>query len=376
MFHRRRQRGVSLVEALVAMLVMSFGTVAVLGVQASLRMNADVAKQRSEAVRLAEEALEDYRDFGTLADFEALADQDPEAVAGFESNTTFTRSVTVANGAMPRERVLTADVGWTDRRGEAHIVRLVSSVHGVPTELAGSLVVAADTSYARMPGQRHPGIPPGAQIQEDGTSRFTPPGATGVTWVFNNATGAITQICVDASCTDTDARLLAGFVVFATGLTQPTTNQAEVPPSPKPAGYTVEVQLAQTAPSTATIDCYEDQGSSAWVAYYCAVPLGVGTSWSGRSTVQGLPLASDLGDDHDDKYRVCRYTPVRNNGAVTPPTFTNVHHPYNYLNVSTALVQQNFLVIRAGDDSNAFDCPDDTDDDLVLGRTWRHQPAS
>ena len=40
----RAQRGLSLVEAMVAMAVMGFGTLAVLGVQASLRLNGDIAK--------------------------------------------------------------------------------------------------------------------------------------------------------------------------------------------------------------------------------------------------------------------------------------------------------------------------------------------
>ena len=48
---RPLQRGISLVEALVAMLVMSFGMLAIVGLQATLRLNADVAKQRAEAVR-------------------------------------------------------------------------------------------------------------------------------------------------------------------------------------------------------------------------------------------------------------------------------------------------------------------------------------
>ncbi len=63
---RRPVRGTSLVEAVVAMAVMAFGMLAVVGVQSTLRLNADVAKQRSEAVRIAQEAMEAARGFGVI----------------------------------------------------------------------------------------------------------------------------------------------------------------------------------------------------------------------------------------------------------------------------------------------------------------------
>lgn len=372
----RTQHGISLVEALVALLVMSFGTVALLGVQANLRMNADVAKQRSEAVRLGQEALEDMRSFGTLADFEALADVPATDIAGFASNTTFTRTIDVANGATARERLLTVDVGWADRTGQAQSIRLTTSVHGVPPALAGSLVVASDTAYTNTPAQRHAGIPPGAVTQSDGTSTFSPPGGGGTSWVFNNVTGYITRVCLGGVCTDVNARLLAGYVRFATGPTQPTGDDAEVPPSARPVAPMIDVVVAQTAPSPATVACYEDQSFPGWVPYYCAVPLGIGSAWSGRSLVQNLPLASSIADATATLYRICRYTPERSQAAVAPPAFRNVDHPLDYVNVNQALLQQNFLVIRAGDGSTAFDCPDDTDGDLVDARTWHHQPSS
>ena len=57
----------SLVEAIVAMAVMAFGMMAIVGLQTTLRANSDVAKQRSEAVRIAEEAIETARAFSLMA---------------------------------------------------------------------------------------------------------------------------------------------------------------------------------------------------------------------------------------------------------------------------------------------------------------------
>ena len=59
---------------------------------------------------------------------------------------------------------------------------------------------------------------------------------------------------------------------------------------------------------------------------------------------------------------------------------SNEEHPLDYVNVRTSLVNQNFLMIGAGDGTTAFTCPNETDSTGVLefidGDTYRHQPAS
>ncbi len=80
----RAQRGVSLVEALVALAVMAFGMMAIVGVQSTMRQNADIAKQRSEAVRIAQEAIERWRAYSVLdttagrTAYADIATQEPE----------------------------------------------------------------------------------------------------------------------------------------------------------------------------------------------------------------------------------------------------------------------------------------------------------
>ena len=48
------------------MAVMAFGMMAIVGLQTTLRQNSDIAKQRSEAVRIAEEAIEQWRAFSAI----------------------------------------------------------------------------------------------------------------------------------------------------------------------------------------------------------------------------------------------------------------------------------------------------------------------
>ena len=63
----RRARGISLVEALVALAIMSIGMLALVGVQSAMRLNSDLAKQRTEATRIASEEIERVRNFISVA---------------------------------------------------------------------------------------------------------------------------------------------------------------------------------------------------------------------------------------------------------------------------------------------------------------------
>lgn len=381
-----RARGVSLVEALVALAVMAFGMLGIAGLQSSLRQNTDVAKQRAEAVRLAQQSIEQARAYsvvnvtaGKRAYDNLLASTTVDTVAG--TNTSFTRTVTVpAIAAGQLHKVVTVDVNWTDRTGTVQRVTLATTVHRSAPELAGALLISGVT-VPQLPGGRHPLIPRNARDLGNGTSSFTPPGAAGGrSWTFVNATGLISQICDFSVCTTLDARLLAGYVSFATGSTAPTWVESETPSSGAQSVGIDVVSLTPVYPGSP--ECYTEM-SSFNVAYYCLIQvnaLASVPSWSGRAEVTGLPLATSVADPDASSFRVCRYTLFRNHNAVGSgnPAITNADHPYSYVNVTQSLGNQNFLVIRAGDGTNAFACPDDdggSSTPYVNGSTWHHQPA-
>lgn len=411
---RRRSRGVSLIEAMVALAVMGFGTLAVLGVQTSLRMNGDIARQRGEAVRIGQTELQAARAWATMAQYDALEspDEDEERLVG---NTLYTVRRTVADAAaadpnQPRRKTVVLAVLWTDRAGQAQGIRLNTAIHGAAPVLAGSLAVPADAAFTRNPGGRHRAVPRDATPMPGGRSLFRPPGGGSVRWVFDNLTGYITQVCSAAtaeSCIGVDARLLAGYVRFATSVA-PTVPPDAVPPATvaydaaaaeAPPGDAVPVDVAM-----GSVACYEEApDATGAVAYFCAVPVNDERKWSGRAAVAGrtdgsLPLIDSRSDADAAKYQVCRYTPVRGcqpavgstiwgaPGATasctgTAPTpqrrMRNADHPLDYLDVTESLVNQNFLVIRAGDGSTAYDCPpDDATTPYANTNTWHHQPPT
>ncbi len=396
-------RGVSLIEALVALAVMAFGMLGVVAMQSSMRQNSDIAKQRSEATRLAHQAIESRRTFtvmtntaGRLA-WADLIDQAPQTIVG--TNASYVRTVTIPDLGGGRSKNLIVDVQWVDRNGASQSVRLASSITGSLPELAVAVGIPAwGGTLTRQPRGRDAAIPPAAVDQGDGTSTFTPPGAS-VFWVFNNATGFIEKSCTSpTTCTAVYLRLLAGFVNYATGPAQPLPADAETPTS---AAFALDVAVDATDPVPLTVACFKDLQPH-YVAYFCAVPVDplAGSKWSGRSYLTGgtLSVATSAADASASRHRVCRYTPVRGchpavgsviwgaagstascTGASPTPNrkMSNAEHPLDYLDLTQSLANQNFLVIPAGDGTTAFTCPaDDTATPLLQGNTWDHQPSS
>lgn len=232
-----RQRGVTLIEALVAMAVMAFGMLAVVGVQSTLRINADLAKQRAEATRLAEqqiEAIRAYRTVGTgsagAAEYDNLTSQaTPATLALPESNTTYQRSVSITPQADGIHQTVKVLVTWTDRYDVERRVVLRDVISRTAPTLSGLVSAVRTITVVGQRKNRHPSIPVRAGDQIGGNESVFKPNEGGtLAWVFNNTTGVITRVCVVAagtqsgtinsgdlsSCSTTNAQLLSGFVRF------------------------------------------------------------------------------------------------------------------------------------------------------------------
>lgn len=394
-----QSRGVALIEALVALAVMAFGLLGVVGMQASLRFNADVSRQRAEGVRLAQEKMEQMRSFGVVSgspggehDYTKIVSgtDTPTVATGF-ANTTFTRTVTVRSPVAndPKMKLIEVEVEWLDRRtasgGTAEKVRLTSSIAEVAPILGASLGLPGDRAAPQRPTGRNVAIPPGAVDQGNGTSIFTPPGAaTGVSWTFSNASGQITNVCTAvSSCTAIAGTILSGYIRFIAYQQRPSDAESETPTVANQGGYPpIDVTVNLTLPTSPALppSCFTEIFPPSSRAYYCFVPVDVLTStrvWSGQSVLGGSTFApyvsTLLSDNNRNNFKVCRYTPTDTH----TPTGGNTEHPLNYTAVSGPLINQNFLVHSAGNNSTAYLCPDDdTSTPLVNGNTFFHQPTS
>ena len=236
--HNARRRGASLVEALVALAIMAFGMLSLIGVQATMRLNSDLAKQRTEATRIATEDIERQRRFSLMAadgaqpnasyeEIQAL-NVDPYVAPGGIGNTSYRVERTVTTVAEPKQKVLTVRVLWNDRTGARQTVTVDAVISATDPALSGLLAVPPVPSATNQRNGRHNSIPPESIDLRDGTSAFKPFDTGTVAWIFNNLTGLITSRCTGVTAALADltrdnlttcgspinGRLLSGEVAF------------------------------------------------------------------------------------------------------------------------------------------------------------------
>lgn len=389
---RHAQRGIGMLEALIALLVLSLGMLTVSRLQTHLRLGSDIARQRAEAVRLGQEDLETMRAYSVLAASGAArsyaeitsASTDVNASTGYATNTRYTvsRQVAAANALAAKSAAVT--VNWTDRSGEPQRIVLNSVIAANDPAYSGALGIAPVGVHARGAFARSSRVPSSARDLGNGSSVFKPTAASAVAFVFDNISGRVSARCsgIDpltatrdlglaqlTSCSSLSAQLLSGSVRFSQA-SPPDAARAVDAPLALGIGlgltggtYAGAPECSSEAVQTATGDRY--------VAYHCLVlPLANGR-WSGRSTI--VPAGWTLGNGPDD-HQVCRYTAdLDGSGAID----NNHEHPATYSAVDRSLANQNFLVIKGSETCPAgavVRVAGDASDVFVDLGTAAHQP--
>lgn len=354
-------RGISLVEALVALIVMAFGMLAVVGVQESLRANEDIAKQRYEALRIAQTEIENWRGYTSLdvaagqTSYAGLASTDRAVTtdSSVYGNAVYSLTRTVTTGSNTKSLLVV--VSWVDRTGTTQSVRLGSVIAAVVPGLAGTLSVPAFGTPTRQPQGRNVGIPIGAQPISGNRSVFRPSsgGKSTTAWVFDNVSGIIVSQCLApdtsqaptivagnlTSCTTVNLLPISGYVRFGQDMAGPAMNMR------------MDIQGA-------TATCLDDSpknGSTSpnpYVTYVCAVTIAKNAKliyvWSGRPRI--TLCAASLAN-----------CPARDTAKLTLGSVTYLEcrfqpHPTDgYVEVSLPLANQNLAVATscpAGSDNN------------------------
>lgn len=398
--HHQLQRGVTLIEALAALVIMSFGMVALVGLQGNLRRSGDLAKQRSEAMRIAQTELATLRSFSVLDKPEGapanIRDYDNDlvtaashAVPADNTNTTFvlTRTVTpvVKDSAEPQAKSVRVTVRWRDRSDADQSLFLDTVISRTDPVYAMALGITPPTNGIRQTDGRNPVIPPTAKDLGNGSSAFRPGANATAVWIFNNVTGVIVGKCeipvatavssltpssVESCNNNTVGYLVSGTIRFS-GLFTPDPSNPEADALPQPLAAYVKLTPSQFRNSAGTAlleggdyplpnpDCFTDAPASAAVTppqklvnYYCTVYPNTQSprNWWGQVLLTGLDLGTNA-----TQYKVCRYSGDYNGNGYTytipdakkPYLFKidNEEHPETYRGVSYSLARQNFLVM-------------------------------
>ncbi|MFT7724167.1 MAG: prepilin-type N-terminal cleavage/methylation domain-containing protein [Roseateles sp.] len=396
---RRRARGVTLIEALVALMVMSFGMVALVSLMVNLRHGGDVAKQRSEAMRLAQQELAALRAFpyvdkpddapaGTIDYDDGLKAAAARTPSLSDTNATFSvlREVQpfIKDADDPQARTVSVTVSWKDRADTEERLKLHTVVSRTDPVFSGALGIAPPVNGVRTPSGRNPAIPATAKDLGDGRSAFRPPGGGTAVWVFDNASGTITGKCeidintpvssltpesVETCRNNTVGYLLSGTIRFSsTNPADPKAPEAAARPLSltvslsasefkKQRGNTWELLPGREYPAGLTPTCFSDAPSSAgsgqpFVNYHCIIYPNAQSprNWWGQVLLSGLDLGT-----RPSQFQVCRYSADYNGNGYTYVLISaaegkfkidNEEHPEVYRGVSRSLARQNFLVVR------------------------------
>ncbi len=388
--YRRRQRGTTLLEGLVAFLVLSLGMLSVVRVQSQMRLNTDVARQRSEAVRIAQEDIEQLRAFSVIAlragasAYESVvsATRAIDSESGQPGHTSYELRREISTADAPGSKNARISVAWDDRTGAQQQVVLSTLIGGHDPAYSGALQLLAKPKPVRGVLARSPWIPVEAKDLGNGSSALKPVASGTEAIVFDNQSGNVTSRCSGVEVTRATANLSTGTLgsceaLQAYSLSGVVRFSRAVPPDPAaandvPLALSVALTPADASPASTCrsearktvtyaqagamrsdavpIDASPASvGVTAWVetgerfvAYHCVViPAAPGAAWSGRANL--VPSGWTIGGAPSDQ-RVCRFSAdTDGSGAID----NNLEHPEVYTGLNSSLTQQNFLVINA-----------------------------
>jgi len=125
------KRGLSLIELVVTLLILTMGVAALIKFQANYFYYYDVAKQKAEALVIAKNKLEVLRTFQVIATttgFVAYNDIVSGTANTTGTNATYTNTWTVTTFTTPNYKTVAMVVTWADRRGVNQSVALDSII--------------------------------------------------------------------------------------------------------------------------------------------------------------------------------------------------------------------------------------------------------
>jgi hypothetical protein len=349
------QRGIGLIESLVAFLVLSLGMLALTRLQSDLRAHAELARQRTEATRAAQQEIETLRTYSVLATSAGARSYEQIAAASATIDsigpTRYELARQIGSLAGGQATSLAVTVRWNDRRGESQHSTLSSVIARSAPALAAALAAAPGGLPVVGAFDRSSRIPLFAKNLGDGRSAFKPASTSTVAFVQDNRSGQVVARCSGLAAAPTTAALTPGDLTNCDTtiglLLSGTVRFAHGAPLPFEVTLVLSGGTYPQAPQCATTLIQADDPRA---VYHCVVyPLASGANagrWSGRTTI--VPAGWRIGVTSEEQ-RVCRFSSdLDGSGAIDH----NIEHPMDYVGVDTALAQQNFLVV-AGTDS----CP-------------------
>ena len=293
----------------------------------------------------------------------------------------------IDDAAFAELKTAAVDVAWTDRAGHPQHAQLNSVIGAAAPAYSSALALGIGTIPAATRGAfgRAPSVPVDAINVGNGHSARKSSASATTALLYDNASGDVVARCSGIAATrstreltaaDLDhctfARQLAvsGTIRFASTSPPSATEASDAPlnlsvalalddgaSAAAPAcdatsmksvrylvgrGSHIDAVPIDATPASLGLAAWDDTGDR-FIAWQCLVTPRADGRWSGR-----VSLVGDAGviGSTSTAHRVCRFSAdVDGSGAID----SNQEHPRDYRDVGSALLAQNFLVVRGSD---------------------------
>lgn len=122
---KRLSQGFTLIEALIAALIMGVGALSFSNLHTRLAHSSSLSKQNDRAQIIAQQKIEQLRNYSSLTNFDAIASGNDTITA---ENTSFNRNWTVTNNSAPDYKTVQVTVSWQTTEGTNESLTLDSSI--------------------------------------------------------------------------------------------------------------------------------------------------------------------------------------------------------------------------------------------------------
>lgn len=140
---KNREKGQTLIEALITLLFIAVSVIALIRFQSYLAYNNILAEQRNEASILAIQKIEKLRDFQVLNNTSGYTSYQSIASGSSTTNsttTTYTTTWTVTPSTNPTYKNLDVKVSWTDRNNNSNTVELTTIIAGIDPQNSSTIM--------------------------------------------------------------------------------------------------------------------------------------------------------------------------------------------------------------------------------------------
>jgi len=149
-----KQRGVSLLEVMIALVVLAIGSVSLVKFHSDLIRHSTTAQQQAVASLLAQKKIETFRHYELIEKkkgantYEDIASGDSKTKT---SNTTYTLKWEVNEKQDPRYKSVDITVSWLDMTGKNQSVNLSSIIGAIDPAQSGHIQASPNSKEGPIP---------------------------------------------------------------------------------------------------------------------------------------------------------------------------------------------------------------------------------